>query len=564
MPADTYDVIVLGAGAGGMTAAATAAILGRSVLLIEKSPLVGGTTAISGGMVWIPANSKMASAGLSDSLAEARRYLERTVPVPARQDMRETFLAHADRAIRTLEASTPVRFRPVRHYPDYYPDELGATLGGRVLEPLPFDGRELGRHFSLLHPPLPEFTLFGGMMIDRADIPHFRNMTKSVRSTFHVAGLVARYGLQRLHSARGTSLVLGNALAARLFQAVLLSGVEVKLNTCVTELLTKGRAVTGVRLSGNSEVIARRGVVLATGGFSHNSAMRRRYLPSMTTLSAVGKNATGDGISLGAAAGGALSEGALNNAFWVPVSRYRRPDGSEAIFPHTVTDRSKPGIIAVDRNGRRFTNEARSYHEFVLAMLRGPNDERNPAYLVCDRAFLWKYGLGAIKPFALSLRPFLAQGYLHMGRDIGELASKIGIDPDRLRTTIGFYNRGAPDGTDPEFGRGGDAYQRHLGDAEVKPNPCVRPIDRPPYYAIAIFPGDLGTAAGLATDRNGQVLDAQAEPIAGLYSCGNDMTSIMEGAYPGPGITLGPALTFGFLIGEHLADKRTTDPRHPI
>ncbi len=558
MPADTYDVIVLGAGAGGMTAAATAATRGCRVLLIEKSPLVGGTTAISGGMVWIPANSKMTSVGLSDPIVNARQYLEQTIATPLRYEMRETFLAHADRAIRYLEANTSVQFRAVQRYPDYYPDLPGATLGGRVLEPVPFDGRELGRRFSVLRPPLPEFTLFGGMMIDRADIPHFRHVTKSMRSAFRVARLVARHGLQRLRNARGTSLVLGNALAARLFQSLLQSGVEVRLNTKVAELLTNGQAVTGVRLGsdGQQDIRARYGVVIATGGFSHNAVMRRRYLPSMVTLSAATKGSAGDGIALAVGAGGVLREGAINNAFWLPVSRFKRRDGSEAIFPHTVTDRSKPGVIAVDRKGRRFTNEARSYHEFVLAMLNAQSDERNPAYLICDRRFLWTYGLGAIKPFALSWRPFLEQGYLHEGRDIAELARKIGIDPDRLTTAVDFFNHEAVEGRDPEFGRGNDAYQRHLGDADVTPNPCVRPIDRPPYYAIAIFPGDLGTAAGLATDRNGQVLDQHDRPIAGLYSCGNDMASVMEGAYPGPGITLGPALTFGFLIAEQLADSR--------
>jgi len=557
MPADCYDVIVLGAGAGGMTASLVAAVEGLTVLLIEKSPLIGGTTAISGGMVWIPVNSKMNEIGVFDSLENAMTYLSQTVRNSKAPDVLQAFLQNGDRAIRYLEDNSSVRFRPVTRYPDYYPSLPGATLGGRVLEPIPFEGRALGRHFAALRSALPEFMIFGGMMIDRADIPHFLKVGQSFRSALRVVHLVGRYFWQKARNPRGTSLYLGNALAARLFQSLLQHNVTIKLATSVTDLLIDDRAVVGVRIGADNrsrDIRARYGVVLATGGFSHHDAMRKKYLPANVKYSAANGTNRGDGITLGQVAAAHVREGAQNNAFWAPVSRFKRRDGRAAVFPHTVTDRSKPGLIAVNREGHRFTNEARSYHEFVLAMLHAnPNDHSAPAYLICDRTFIWKYGLGAIRPFTVFLRHYLDQGYLYRGRDVRDLALNIGIDPETLAATLTRYNKDAAEGRDPEFGRGEDDYQRHLGDAEVQPNPCVKPIDRAPFYAIAVFPGDLGTAAGLTTDATGQVLDDAGCAIPGLYACGNDMASVMEGAYPGPGITLGPALTFGYLVGLQLA-----------
>ncbi len=560
--ADEYDTIVLGAGAAGMTVAAVAAAEGLRVLLIEKSTQVGGTTATSGGMVWIPANAKMAEAGIADTREQAQVYLRHCVPGSFNEYLRSTFLARADAAIAYLERKTSVRFAPVANYPDYYPDLPGATRGGRVLEPVAFDGRMLGKNFRRLRRPLPEFMLFGGMMVDRADIPHFRNSGRSSLSAARVARLIARYGWQRLFADRGTSLYLGNALAARLLHSLLRLNVELALNTEVAGLIYASGKVAGVTIirvrkaeAGRKDVRASKGVVLATGGFSQDPQMRARYLPAGAgILSAACSSITGDGLRLGMAAGGRMCEENAENAFWTPVSRFTRRDGSQGVFPHTVTDRGKPGVIAVNRSGRRFSNEAQSYHEFVQAMFRGDNDGPCiPAYLICDRRFLWRYGLGAVKPFALSLREHLGDGYLVRGQTIGALASALGIDAEPLAATLARYNEGARHGIDPEFGRGGNAYQRYLGDADHKPNPCVAPIEQPPFYAVAIYPGDLGTAAGLLTDENGRVLDGGGTPVGKLYACGNDMNSIMNGAYPGPGITLGPALTFGYLAAKHMA-----------
>jgi hypothetical protein len=238
----------------------------------------------------------------------------------------------------------------------------------------------------------------------------------------------------------------------------------------------------------------------------------------------------------------------------VPASLFRRDDGSEGVFPHTVTDRAKPGMIAVNASARRFVNEAFSYHEFVRAMLReasGAPDAR--FHLICDSRFIWNYGLGRIKPFTRNLQPYLESGELKQAANIPALADAIGLAAPALTTTIGQYNDGAQRGADPQFGRGSTIYQRALGDAGHKPNPCVAPIDQAPFYALRTFPADLGTAIGLKVDGEARVLRQDGSVIAGLYACGNDMASIMNGNYPGPGITLGPALTFGYIAGRYLA-----------
>jgi glycine/D-amino acid oxidase-like deaminating enzyme len=574
-----YDIIVVGAGAAGLSAACTAAALGKRVLVLEHSERVGGTTAISGGMVWIPDNHKMKDAGLSDTAQAAREYLQRTVPGSAHDRRMDEFIARGDEAIRFLEAHTSLQLQPVRRYPDYYPELPGATAGGRVLEPVPFDGRALGPDFACLRDPLPEFLLFGGMMISREDLPILRRVGRSPQALWHALKLLARFALQRLRAHRGTTLVLGNALAARLFKSARDLGVDIVLRTSVASLISAGGRITGVRAKiGDrpSELHARLGVILATGGISHDTALRRRYMPAAAgDLSAtVRSGASSVGPQLARSVGAELSppSSSLDDtlAFWVPVSRFRRTDGSTAVFPHTVTDRAKPGLIAVNKEGRRFVNEAVSYHEFVRAQLRDP-DRSIPAWLVCDSRFLWKYGLGRVRPFALSTREERRSGYLHSAHTLEELAAKIGVPAATLAETVRLFNSDATRGVDAAFGRGANIYQRHLGDADQLPNPCVAPIEQPPYYAVAVVPADLGMAAGVMTDEWARALDANGRPLDGLYACGNDMHSVMNGAYPGPGITLGPALVFGYLAARHacgdLADatKASSDSAaHPV
>ena len=554
-----YDVIVVGAGAGGMTAAAVAAAEGLSVLLIEKTEFVGGTTAWSGGMVWIPVNGKMNAIGIDDTMAKATSYLACTVPEVENADLRRTFLARGPEAIAYLEDNTEVRLVPVEKYPDYYPERAGAAPGGRVLEPLRFDATVLGANFARLRPPLPEFTLFGGMMVNRLDIPHLRNVGHSLRSTMRTARLIGAYALQRLRYPRGTTLHLGNALAARLYASLLARNVEILYETRVKRLLVVEGGVRGVEIvdaSGGLIINARRGVVLATGGFSHNQKLRQRFFPSAAGMvSATCSAGTGDGLQLAIKAGASLGTTIASSAYWVPASMFQRQNASRGVFPHTVTDRAKPGLIAVNASGRRFVNEAVSYHEFVLAMLRDGNDSGRAFHLICDRKFLWTYGLGRIQPFTRSIRQYINSGELIEAPTFGELAKGIGVEESTLDTTINNYNTYARKGLDPEFGRGDTIYQRHLGDAAHLPNPCVAPIEQSPFYAMRIYPADLGTALGIRTDQHSMALREDSTGIQGLYICGNDMNSIMNGNYPGPGITLGPALTFGYIAGRRLAQE---------
>jgi succinate dehydrogenase/fumarate reductase flavoprotein subunit len=551
-----WDVIVVGAGGAGLAAACVAAAEGASVLLLEQAGQVGGTTAISGGMVWIPANHKADACGRADSLADAQTYLSHTVPGEPSARL-ASYLRHGDEALRYLEQHTTLRLQPVVTYPDYYPDLPGATLGGRVLEPVPFDGRALGDAFPLLRDPLPEFTLFGGMMISRQDIPHLRRATRSWRSALHVARLLAAHGRQRLRAHRGTTLYLGNALAGRLLHSALALRVSIRTRASVEQLQRgPGRSwlVQTLGADGTRATLqARRGLVLASGGISHDAALRSTYVPAAAgALSAtVAPGRAPRGARLAQQVGARLSAPGTEGAFWVPASTFTRRDGSSGVFPHTVTDRAKPGLIAVGADGRRFVNEAVSYHEFVRAQLRC-GGAAVPAWLLCDRRFLWKYGLGRVRPFALSVRAEVADGYLKQAATLEDLARQLGVPPPALAQTVAEYNRHARRGEDPAFGRGSNAYQRHLGDGDHAPNPCVAPLEQAPFHAVAVWPADLGMSAGIQTDDHARVLGENG-PMAGLYACGNDMASVMEGAYPGPGITLGPALTFAWLAGRDAA-----------
>jgi succinate dehydrogenase/fumarate reductase flavoprotein subunit len=341
--------------------------------------------------------------------------------------------------------------------------------------------------------------------------------------------------------------------------------IDIWFGASVEHLLVEDDAVRGVGItdaSGSRPITARKGVVLATGGFSHDQELRERYFPAAAgSVSAASPAGTGDGLRIATAAGASVGTAVATPAYWVPASRFQRADGSAGVFPHTVTDRAKPGVIAVNGYGKRFVNEALSYHEFVLAMLRDGNDAASRSfYLVCDRHFLWTYGLGRIRPFALRLKRYVSSGELIEAPGIEALADLIGVETSALATTVERYNAHAQVGLDPEFGRGTTIYQRHLGDAGHRPNPCVAPIEQPPFYAMRIYPADLGTAIGLRTDCHARVLRNNGSVIAGLYACGNDMGSIMNGNYPGPGITLGPALTFGYIAGRHLA-QTDSEPR---
>lgn len=544
------DLLVLGSGASGMTAALVAAIEGARALVLESTSHVGGTSARSSGTLWIPPAGDAAAAA----------YLEALVGEKADRALREAFLAAGPAMIACLEQHAGFVFRPYPEHPDYRQDLPGAARGQRPLEPPEFDGRLLGDEFTRVGWPIPELMLFGGMMVTRGEAARLLRAGRSVDGALLGARLVLRFLGDRLRYPRGTRLVLGNALVARLYRSLLDRQVPVWCEARTERLIVDGEVRGAVVRRGGNEmrVRARRGVVLAGGGFPASAALREQHFRHpVARHTAAYEGCVGDTLRLGREAGGVLGPSGEDNALWFPGSVATRADGTTAVYPHIVLDRAKPGLVAVGRSGRRFTDEAASYHEFTRAMYRTSNV---PAWLVCDRRFLWKYGLGMIRPMTLRVAPYVASGYLQAADTIEALAGAIGVAPEGLTDTVRRHNDFARRGIDADFGKGSNAYDRGNGDPAHQPNPCLGPIARAPFYAVRVEPTPLGTSLGMRTDANAQVCDAAGEPIAGLYAVGNDMQSVMGGEYPGAGAQLGPGMTFGYLAALHAVRPRAVRP----
>jgi len=552
----SVDLIVLGSGAGGLAAAATAARRGLKVLVAEKAGQFGGTSAISGGAVWLYGTDQARAAGAEDSPAAMRTYLEHVIGDGYDPALVEAFIEHGHQALRWLEQHTELRYSLRPHSPDYYPDAPGATQFGRALEMVEYDGKHLGPRFKDLKMPPPGMLLFGGMMVNRVDIQHFLNLRRSPGSLWHCLKLMARYARDRLHHPRGTRLTTGNALIARLATSAFAHGAQLWLRSEALELIVERGAVTGVvvqREGRRERVLARGGVVCAMGGFAAG-ALAASYRPALgvSHLSMSPCSNDGAALRLGQAVSAAVGEGLAANFFWAPVSELRHAGGERERFPHLVTDRAKPGVIAVDPSGRRFVNESDSYHHFVQTMFaKGIAN----CWLVCDAEAMNRYGLGLARPKPVKNQALIDAGYLYRAATPQALAQAIGIDPQVFATTLEQFNSDARNGIDRAFDKGGNSYNRYMGDPQHTPNPCLAPLASGPYYAIRVHTGDLGSACGLVTDVNANVLDRNAQPISGLYAVGNDMNSMMKGTYPGPGITLGPALTFGWLAANHITAR---------
>jgi succinate dehydrogenase/fumarate reductase flavoprotein subunit len=550
------DVLVVGAGAGGLATAITAKKHGLDVIVIEKADCFGGTTAFSGGVLWVPCSRH----GVNDSEAAALTYLRNETGDCFDEAAVKAFLRHGPRMVDFFERETAVKFVPTL-YPDYHPQVEGGVEVGRSILAAPYDIRGLGPDMARLRPPLKTIT-FIGMMFNssNADLKHFFNVTRSLTSFAYVAKRLLTHFKELALYRRGTQVTSGNALAARLVRSALDLGIPILTGTPARQLLREGNRVTGVLAEqGNNElrIEARRGVVLACGGFSHDLQRLKQAYPHVRRggehFSPVPEGNTGDGARMAEALGAKVDIRLQAAAAWMPVSKVPMGAGRYAAFPHLL-DRYKPGVIGVLRSGKRFTNESNSYHDVGAALIEACAEQSETAmWLVCDRRTLAKYGLGFAKPAPMPLGPLLRNGYLLKGRSLAELAGKAGIDAAGLEQTVRDYNLGAVQGEDRQFGRGTTRFNRYLADPQHTPNPCVAPLGEGPYFAVKVIMGDLGTFDGIRTSVVGEVLGTDERAIEGLYAVGNDRASIMGGNYPGAGITLGPIMTFGYITGRHLA-----------
>jgi len=553
------DVVVVGSGAGGLSTAITARKLGLDVIVVEKEPFFGGTTAFSGGVLWIPGNAHGEGLGGKDSRDAALRYIKDQVGNHFDAAAVDAFLDNGPAMLRFFEAETEVKFVATR-YPDYHPGAPGGVDIGRSVLAAPYNAKGLGKELSRLRPPLSTIT-FLGMMFNssNADIKHFFNATKSFTSFVYVARRLVAHFAELVQFGRGVSLTSGNALAARLAKTAFDLGIPIHTSSPVKALIRDGERIAGVLVEDKGrprQIRARRGVVLAAGGFPHDRARIAKLYPHLQRggqhFSPVPAGNTGDGIALAEGVGaGPLTE-FPNAAAWIPVSIVLHRGGATP-FPHLL-DRYKPGVIAVTTNGQRFTNESNSYHDVGEAIVEaGRSQAESAAWLICDDPTIRKYGLGFAKPAPLPLGPHLRNGYLHKGASLEALAKAIGVDPQGLSETVRDFNLAAKEGIDRQFHRGETAFNRYLGDPDHTPNPNVGPIEKGPFYAVKLHMGDLGTFDGLKTTVDGKVLDHGGAPIAGLYAVGNDRASLFGGNYPGAGITLGPNMTFGYITGKALA-----------
>ncbi len=565
----TCDVLVAGAGGGGLATAVMAAALGLRVVIIEKSSVVGGSTAISGGGAWVPCSSHSVRAGIEDNKAQARAYLAAHLGEFFRPELVDAFLDNAPAALDFLEASSEVRFRVATDVPDYYPQCPGSTMGGRSLDTAPYDGRRLGAQFKYLRRPLATLTVLHGMMIPREDVPFFQTWHRSFRSFARVARRALRHGFDLAVWGRATRLANGNALAARLFRSALDSDIPIVLNTRLVELISENGRVAGAFVEGRSgsarktrrfRVDARYGVVVACGGFPWNEALKARLYPHVATgkahRSLVPDTNAGESLGLVRALGGRLDTHLAHPAAWVPASEVPQRDGSSVLFPHFV-DFHKAGFILVNRRGKRFVNESLSYQEVTPTIIAAIAEEATPeVYLICDRKTLRREGMGVVPPGPLPLRRHIRTGYLVTAPTVAALAAKLGVDGAELEASVQRFNGFVETGVDADYGRGSDAYQRyrHGGTGRVEStNPCLAPLATPPFYAVRVRPSDIGSFMGIRIGSGAAVLDQQDRPIAGLYAVGADAASVFGGKYPAGGANLGPAIVFAYLAARHLA-----------
>lgn len=542
-----FDVVVVGSGGAGMTAALTAAHKGLSVVIIEKAERYGGSTARSGGGVWIPDNAILRRDGANDDREEARLYARTLIGDVVETDRIDTYIDRGPEMLDFVLAHSPLKMQWVKGYSDYYPEAPGGRVAGRSIEPKPFDLNLLGEAAKELEPDYAEAP--AGMVVLQGDYKWLNLAMRHPRGPLRGIKVGLRLIWSRLR--RQHLVGRGQALAAGLRGGLLDAGVPVWLNTPLTGLEqdAEGR-VTGVRITRDGEqrtIRARHGVVLASGGFEHNAEMRAKYQrqPIGTEWTVGAKANTGDGINAGIAAGADVDF--MADSWWGPSI----PFPGNPWF--ALAERSLPRSFMINERGERFMNESLPYVEAVHRMYggefgRGEGPGENvPAWLVFDQTYLNRYMFAARAPRQGLPGRWFKQGVVVSARSMEELAEKIGVPADNLAATTERFNGFARAGSDADFGRGESGYDHYYGDITNKPNPSLGELTKAPFYAVKMVPGDLGTKGGIRTDVDGRALRADGSVIPGLYAAGNCSSPVMGHTYAGPGATIGPAMVFGYL-----------------
>jgi 3-oxosteroid 1-dehydrogenase len=555
---ETFDLVVVGSGAGGMTAALVAAANKAKVVIIEKSELFGGTSATSGGTIWVPATHLAEAAGQQDTVEEGFQYI-RALSAPNVTDERiRAFTRTGREMVRWLEDNSEVRFRAVP-YTDYHAEVQGGKMGFRTHDPVPLDGRRLGDDLARMRAPSPA-TIFLNRISWVVEETHpllFRPKgwwKTLLRVLWRYYGDVG----QRLRSSRDRFLTLGNALVGRFKLSLDARGVPLWMKTTLVDLVAENGKVTGVIVERDGRTLrlqARQGVVLAAGGFERNAEMRTAYLKGSDNPGWSGSqvNNTGDGIRLGQKLGAKLIN--MHSAWWAPSIKIPGEDRARMV----TFERALPGSIVVNQAGRRYQNEAASYHICGQGMIDAntPDAGTIPSWMIFDSKYRHKFPVGPILPMVPDfLLPSNVRSILYKANTWAELAAKIGVPASALTETVEKFNAGAHRGKDPEFGRGDAAYDRYYGDHAQQPNPNLRALTEGPFYAVPLWPGDIGTNGGVDTNEFAQVLNTDDRPIPGLYAVGNMAATVMGYCYPGAGGTLGPAMTFGYIAARHATHGR--------
>ncbi|GAA4883834.1 FAD-binding protein [Ferrimonas pelagia] len=563
----SVDVVVVGSGAGAMTAALRANDLGQEVLVLEKSDQYGGTSAVSGGGIWVPNNHRITALGGQDSDAAAIEYIK-TVMREEGQDEAinedgriEAYVANATRMVDYLRHDADVHFEAQSEYTDYYPELKGGMPGYRSMDPKPFNAAKLGAEFHNLREPSPGTLMMGRMSLGMKEARILMCRGKGwLKVTLQILWRYYKDLRWRGKSKRDRYLCLGNALVGALRHAMAQKGIPLWLGSPMTELVKQDGKVIGVVIQQNGQsqrIQARHGVVLAAGGFERNQKMREQYLPQPTQAqwSATPLHNTGDAIVAGQQQGAATA--LMEHSWWAPTVHVPGEEKQRAVF----VERNLPGCILVNSAGKRFVNEGAPYNDIGYAMYKSHKAGNGgvPCYMVFDATFRQKYPAGPLIPgyakpdSALSKRH---RSCFEKADTLEALAAMIDIEPAALTQTVSQFNQHAKVGKDPEFGKGESLFDRYYGDPNVQPNPCVAPLDKGPFYAMRIDAGDIGTKGGLQTDVDARVLDESGAAIEGLYAIGNTAASVMGPTYPGAGSTIGPAMTFGYLAANHIQARQ--------